>query len=242
MRGLRIFNLCVLFAQAAASGCEPETASGGDLAWKIVLVIVLVLAGGVFAGICLVLLEVPSLKRLFFIGLTIGLMSLDPISLEVFKSSGTAKQKKYAARLEPIRKNGHLLLVTLQLASTAINESLPIVMDTILPGGWQSILISVFAILIFGEYVTWNSHLKYSYYSSDRVIPQALCTRFGLAIGAHLAWSASFLAYERHLLTHMFQASATDDRYLFSYRMATCKIIGLFAWAQSWSHVSKDRT
>ena len=60
------------------------------------------------------------------LGLTIGLMSLDATNLYILKVSGTEKEKKYAAKIEPIRKNGHLLLVTLLLVNTIVNETLPI--------------------------------------------------------------------------------------------------------------------
>lgn len=51
-------------------------------------------------------------------GLTIGLMALDQVSLEVIRNSGTPTQRKYAARIAPLRKDGYMLLVTLLLAST----------------------------------------------------------------------------------------------------------------------------
>lgn len=57
--------------------------------------------------------------------------------------------------------------MTLLLSNVLTNETLPIVMDSILPGGIYAIAISTVSIVIFGE-----------------IIPQALCVRYGLAIGA----------------------------------------------------------
>lgn len=79
---------------------------------------------------------------------------------------------KYALRIQPIRKNGHLLLVTLLLGNVLINETLPIIMDDVMGGGGiYAILVSSALIVIFGE-----------------IIPQAVCSRFGLAVGAFFAW------------------------------------------------------
>lgn len=38
-------------------------------------------------------------------------MSLDETQLRVLSVSGTEQQRRYAQKIEPIRKNGHLLLV-----------------------------------------------------------------------------------------------------------------------------------
>jgi len=79
--------------------------------------------------------------------------------------------RKYAARIQPIRENGHLLLVTLLLANVIVNETLPIIMDDLIGEGLIAILISSALIVIFGE-----------------IIPQSICSRFGLAVGAFFAW------------------------------------------------------
>lgn len=46
-----------------------------------------------------------------YVGLTLGYMSLDETQLRVLSVSGTEKQREYAQKIQPIRKNGHLLLV-----------------------------------------------------------------------------------------------------------------------------------
>lgn len=49
-------------------------------------------------------------------------MSLDKVDLEVLKRSGTATEKKYAARIMPVVSRPHLLLVTLLLCNAGAME------------------------------------------------------------------------------------------------------------------------
>ncbi|KAI0050149.1 DUF21-domain-containing protein [Auriscalpium vulgare] len=105
-----------------------------------------------------------------FAGLTLGYMSLDETQLHVLSISGTPCQRKYANKIKPIRQNGHLLLVTLLLANMITNETLPVISDPILGGGVQSVIVSTVLIVIFAE-----------------IIPQSVCTRHGLYIGAKMA-------------------------------------------------------
>ena len=63
-----------------------------------------------------------------------------------------------AAKILPILKKHHLLLVTLLLSNAFAMEALPIFLDALVPAVW-AIIISVTAVLFFGE-----------------VIPQAICT------------------------------------------------------------------
>ena len=57
-------------------------------------------------------------------------------------------QRKYANKIKPIRKNGHLLLVTLLLANMIVNESLPVIADPVLGGGLQSVVVSTVLIVM----------------------------------------------------------------------------------------------
>lgn len=66
-------------------------------------------------------------------------------------------------------KNQHLLLCTLLIGNSLAMESLPIFLDKLVPP-WAAILISVTLILVFGE-----------------ILPQAVCTRYGMTVGATLA-------------------------------------------------------
>ncbi len=92
-------------------------------------------------------------------GLTLGLMSLDVVDLQVLIRSGTDKEKRYAAAIEPLVKHQHYLLVTLLLCNAAAMEALPLFIDR-LADPVTAIVISVTAVLLFGE-----------------IIPQAVCSR-----------------------------------------------------------------
>lgn len=102
-------------------------------------------------------------------GLTLGLLSLDLTSLKVLQEGGKLQERKYAAKIIPLLKRHHWLLVTLLLCNAAAVETMPLCLDRI-SDPITAIFASVTAVLIFGE-----------------VIPQAVCTRYGLAIGAALS-------------------------------------------------------
>ncbi|GLT47583.1 hypothetical protein SLA2020_212700 [Shorea laevis] len=102
-------------------------------------------------------------------GLTLGLMSMSLVDLEVLAKSGTPSDRKHAAKILPVVKNQHLLLCTLLICNAAAMEALPIFLDSLVTA-WGAILISVTLILLFGE-----------------IIPQSVCSRYGLAIGAAVA-------------------------------------------------------
>lgn len=102
-------------------------------------------------------------------GLTLGLMSLSLVDLEVLAKSGTPQDKKHAAKILPVVKNQHLLLCTLLICNAGAMEALPIFLDSLITA-WGAILISVTLILLFGE-----------------IIPQSVCSRYGLAVGSALA-------------------------------------------------------
>ncbi|KZP15454.1 DUF21-domain-containing protein [Athelia psychrophila] len=139
---------------------EAEAPHDGKFIAFAILIPVLVLLSGVFAG------------------LTLGYMSLDETQLNVLSMSGTPQQKIYANKIKPIRKNGHLLLVTLLLANMITNETLPVISAPVLGGGVQSVVVSTVLIVIFAE-----------------IIPQSLCTRHGLYLGAKMARPTQFLIY-----------------------------------------------
>ena len=83
-------------------------------------------------------------------GLTMGLLSLDVLSLEVLKRGGQPKEKKYATRILKLVRHHHLLLVTLLLANAIAVESMPIFLSKI-TNEVVAIIASVTAVLFFGE-------------------------------------------------------------------------------------------
>lgn len=110
-------------------------------------------------------------------GLTLGLMSISPVDLEVLQRSGTEKERAQAAAIQPVVEKQHQLLVTLLLCNAAAMEALPIFLDKMF-NPVVAVILSVTFVLAFGE-----------------VIPQAVCTRYGLAIGANLLWLVKFLMF-----------------------------------------------
>ncbi|KAI5656057.1 hypothetical protein M9H77_24850 [Catharanthus roseus] len=102
-------------------------------------------------------------------GLTLGLMSLGLVDLEVLSKSGRTQDRIHASKILPVVKNQHFLLCTLLIGNSLAMESLPIFLDKLVPP-WAAILISVTLILMFGE-----------------ILPQAICTRYGLTVGATMA-------------------------------------------------------
>ncbi|KAJ2719288.1 hypothetical protein GGI07_005305 [Coemansia sp. Benny D115] len=125
--------------------------------------------------VCVLLVLIGGLLS----GLTLGLMSLDEMNLNILATSGTPMQQLYAKRIQPIRKNGHWLLVTLLLGNTIVNETLPIIMHTVLGGGGvTAVIVSTAAIVLFGE-----------------IIPQSICAHYGLTIGAMFAYPVRLLQY-----------------------------------------------
>nr|XP_019069252.1 DUF21 domain-containing protein At1g47330 isoform X2 [Solanum lycopersicum] len=102
-------------------------------------------------------------------GLTLGLMSLGLVDLEVLSKSGRPQDRSHASKILPVVKNQHLLLCTLLIGNSLAMESLPIFLDKLVPS-WAAVLVSVTLILMFGE-----------------IIPQAICTRYGLTVGATVA-------------------------------------------------------
>ncbi|CAL9682396.1 unnamed protein product [Knipowitschia caucasica] len=103
-----------------------------------------------------------------FSGLNLGLMALDPMELRIVQSCGTDKEKKYARKIEPIRSKGNYLLCSLLLGNVLVNTTLTILLDDLIGSGLGAVVASTVGIVIFGE-----------------IVPQALCSRHGLAVGAN---------------------------------------------------------
>ncbi|KAK3037239.1 hypothetical protein RJ639_030132, partial [Escallonia herrerae] len=118
-----------------------------------------------YLAICVALVAFAGLMS----GLTLGLMSLSLVDLEVISKAGQPRDRENAEKILPIVKNQHLLLCTLLICNAMAMEALPIFLDSLL-AEWCSILLSVTLILAFGE-----------------IIPQAVCSRYGLSVGAKLS-------------------------------------------------------
>uniref|UniRef100_A0A803N0V6 CNNM transmembrane domain-containing protein n=1 Tax=Chenopodium quinoa TaxID=63459 RepID=A0A803N0V6_CHEQI len=75
----------------------------------------------------------------------------------------------------PVVQKQHQLLVTLLLCNACAMEALPLYLDKLV-NQFLAIVLSVTFVLFFGE-----------------VIPQAICTRYGLAVGANFVWLVRIL-------------------------------------------------
>lgn len=114
----------------------------GGANWVLYVVsLVLVLAGGAFAG------------------LTIALMGQDSIYLQVIAQDREEPQRKNAKRVyDLLQKGKHWVLVTLLLSNVIVNETLPVVLDRCLGGGIAAVFGST--LLIGMLFPTILSHLR----------------------------------------------------------------------------------
>ena len=99
--------------------------------------------GGIPLAASLSLAPILLLLSAMFSGLTLGLLSLDMVSLKVLESAGDPKEREYAKRILPLRKHGNLLLCTLLLGNTLVNNALSILLAD-LTTGFVGLVISVF--------------------------------------------------------------------------------------------------
>ncbi|CAL4061026.1 unnamed protein product, partial [Meganyctiphanes norvegica] len=114
--------------------------------------------------ICLLLLSG------LFSGLNLGLMALDKTELKIVSNTGSPQEQKYARAIEPVRRQGNFLLCTLLLGNVLVNSVLTVLLGN-LSSGLVAVIGSTVGIVIFGE-----------------IIPQAVCSRHGLAVGARTVW------------------------------------------------------
>lgn len=109
----------------------PKSADSPDLWAYLGVAVALVLLGGAFAG------------------LTIALMGQDETYLQVIATSGEGAERKHAKKvLNLLNKGKHWVLVTLLLSNVITNETLPIVLDRSLGGGWPAVVSST---VLIGE-------------------------------------------------------------------------------------------
>ncbi|QLQ80328.1 hypothetical protein HG537_0D03290 [Torulaspora globosa] len=156
-----IHSLPLQLQLESGSGDGDVVREGASRDYYFFISAVLVLLGGVFAG------------------LTLGLMGQDEIYLKVISSSGTVQEQKLAKKvLGLINRGKHWVLVTLLLSNVITNETLPIVLDRCLGGGWQAVVSSTALIVVFGE-----------------IIPQSVCVKYGLQVGAFFAPFVLVLMY-----------------------------------------------
>ena len=105
--------------------------------------------------------------RGLFSGLNLGLMSFSAEDLKIIiKGSGDPDERIWAQKILPLRDRGNLLLCTLLLGNTLVNAVIAILLADI-ASGTVGALVTTALIVVFGE-----------------IIPQSVCSRHGLRIGA----------------------------------------------------------
>lgn len=135
----------------------------------------------VYVGVTVALILFGGLMS----GLTLGLLSLDDQELRILSSVGEEREKKRARRIASVVKHRHWLLVTLLLCNAAAMEALPLVLNKIAESEVISIVVAVTAVLFFGE-----------------IIPQAICRKYGLAVGSVFAYPVKFLMFATAVLSY----------------------------------------
>ena len=76
----------------------------------------------------------------------------------------------------PVRGMGNFLLCSILLGNVLVNNTLTILLDTLTGGGGTvAVICATLCIVVFGE-----------------IIPQAICSRHGLAVGAKTIWLTKF--------------------------------------------------
>ena len=117
--------------------------------WQYIIAAVLVALSGLFSG------------------LNLGLMSFAPEDLRiVIEGSPDESERRAAAKIQPLRKTGNLLLCTLLLGNTLVNAAIATLLADA-TAGVLGMFITTGLIVVFGE-----------------IVPQSVCSRYALQIGA----------------------------------------------------------
>ena len=101
-----------------------------------------------------------------FSGLTLALFSIDVMYLRVQSTTGSESDKRRATKLLSLLERQHLTLVTLLISNASVMTALPIFLERLLDPV-TALVVSVTAVLFFGE-----------------VIPQATFVKYHIAVGS----------------------------------------------------------
>ncbi|KAF5320299.1 hypothetical protein D9611_011374 [Ephemerocybe angulata] len=163
---------------------EGSDPSSPEFWYHMFISALLVLAGGICAG------------------LTLGLMGLDDLHLRVLAASSENPHEKRNAQtvLNLLHGRRHWVLVVLLLSNVVVNESLPIFLDNALGGGFAAIIISTAAIVVFGI-IPQALSVRYGLSIGAACAPLVIGLMYIMAPVAYpISWLLDFAlgAHERH--------------------------------------------
>lgn len=128
------------------------------------------------AKICLILML--FVVSGFYSGLNLGLMSMSVNDLRLISESEDSSMRYYAKRVLPLRRRGNYLLCSIVIANVLVNSLATVLLDSLVHGLF-AVLGSTIMIVLMGE-----------------IIPQAICSRYGLVVGAHthvITWTSMII-------------------------------------------------
>ena len=105
-------------------------------------------------------------------------MSISVNDLRLIAESEDASMRYYAKRVLPLRKRGNFLLCSIVIANVLVNSMGTVLLDSLVHG-LLAVIGSTVMIVLMGE-----------------IIPQAICSRYGLVIGARthlITWASMFV-------------------------------------------------
>nr|XP_023995987.1 metal transporter CNNM4-like [Salvelinus alpinus] len=123
-------------------------------------------------GVSVILLGLSALCS----GLNISMLAMDPVELRVLQNSGTAKEQKYAHKIESVRKHGNYILCTVVLGNVLTNTCFVVWMCQIIGMTPTSLATCTFGIFFIGE-----------------ILPHSVASRHSLAIASKTIWATRLL-------------------------------------------------
>uniref|UniRef100_A0A914Z6N5 CNNM transmembrane domain-containing protein n=1 Tax=Panagrolaimus superbus TaxID=310955 RepID=A0A914Z6N5_9BILA len=133
-------------------------------------------------------IQIPLIVFLAFLsalfsGLNVGLMSLSVSSLELIIKHDPAK-KQYAQNILPLRRNGNLLLCTILIGNTFVNNAVTLLISNLIEasGNFEQWLMFILSVLLPAAIIVFIGE----------IIPQAICCRYGLIIGSRTRFITIF--------------------------------------------------
>lgn len=72
------------------------------------------------------------------------------LNSKILKNTGTGKERRYAAKIQPVRDHGNFLLCSILLGNVLVNSTFTILLDS-LSSGLIAVVSSTILIVLFGE-------------------------------------------------------------------------------------------